>query len=633
MRRASLFSARVHSDDGDPKILLAQIQLLYANAGFSSSVSLLAATILCFLQWGIIPNSVVLTWWFCISLITMLRYVVARRYRRTPPGRDNGAKWLFAFVAGAGLAGIGWGGACVFLYSPDHLLNQLFLIFVLGGMMLGAGSLLASRPEAYLAFLIPTGAAPAIRLFAQGDEAHVAMGLLAAVFTAATIITTGRIYRTVESSLKLKFENENLIADLKTAKERADSLNEVLEIRVQERTADLQESTEKLRTEILRRELMEQELLQARKLESLGVLAGGIAHDFNNFLTIVQGNIEMAQGRLNAGDSTHTFLQQAVVACQRAVFLSSQLLTFAKGGAPVRRVVSMTKLVTEAVQLARTGASTSFGVSIADNLWSAEVDPGQIGQVLHNILLNARQAMAGEGIIEVRAENVDTADSPAGSPLVRIVIRDYGCGIPAEVLPRIFDPYFTTKSGTSGLGLATAYAIVTKHGGRISAESMVGQWTEFTIDLPSSQEAIPAEAPIATPVRSGKERLLVMDDEEAIRNLLRVVLGKLGYDVETACDGAEAIALYEEAKARGTGFEAVLLDLTVSGGMGGLEAASKLKELDPDAKLVVCSGYSDATVMADHAAHGFSGVIQKPWTTGEIAAVFESLLTDRRKTR
>jgi signal transduction histidine kinase/ActR/RegA family two-component response regulator len=620
-----LSAAPVHQDPRKREILSAQVRLLYANANIAVGVTILAATILGRLQWGIVPKSVILGWWLYMTLVSAARYALARRYRHASPGSTDIRKWRAAFAVGAGLAGAGWGGAGILLYPEAHLMNQVFLVFVLGGMMLGAASLLAPRPEAFLAFLIPTGLAPAVRLLFQGDQTHFAMGLLAAVFTLAILITTGRIYCTLDSSLRLQFENRELVEDLRAAQNQTEALNQALELRVEERTAELHKSTEQLRAEIAQREQIEEELLRARKLESLGVLAGGIAHDFNNFLTVVQGNIELAKAHLDPGEPTQEILDKTATACRRAAFLSSQLLTFAKGGSPVRRVVSVAELVMDAVHLARAGASISIAVNIAEDLRFAEVDPGQIGQVLHNILVNARQAMPEGGIIEVRAENV-VQGSPDPDPRVRISIRDYGCGIPADVLPRIFDPYFTTKPGNSGLGLATAYAIVAKHGGYISVESKPGDGTVFTIDLPASHGTPAPLAPIVSRMQTGTERLLVMDDEESLRNLLKTVLTKLGYEVQTARDGAEAIALYEGSKAAGRGFDAVLLDLTVSGGMGGMETAARLKELDPSSKLIVSSGYSDAPVMSDFARYGFDAVIPKPWTATEVSEVFRRVL-------
>ncbi len=618
-----------------PEILPEQIRLLYGNTNIVVAVTLLAASILATLQWRTVPDTVVLGWWCYMILVAAARYLLARRYRQSPPEPAKARPWLTGFAMGAGLAGAGWGAAGILLYRPSYLTNQVFLIFVLGGMMLGAASALSPRPEAFLAFLIPTGLAPSVWLLLQGDRTHVAMGLLAAIFTLATLVTTYGIYRTVASSLELKFENDDLLIDLNEAKNQTEALNQDLELRVQARTAELNHSTEQLKSEIAHREQVEEELLRARKLESLGVLAGGIAHDFNNFLTVVQGYIEMAKLRLKPGEPVYDFLQGAASACERAAFLSSQLLTFAKGGAPVRRVASLSKLVTDAVHLTRAGAPMSISVHIAEGLHFAEVDPGQIAQVLHNILLNARQAMPKGGIIEVRAENAVTGGpGPCAASWVRISIRDYGTGIAADVLPRIFDPYFTTKPGSSGLGLATSYAIIAKHGGHISVQSQPGHGTLFTIDLPASLEILAPTPPAACDLHSGAERLLVMDDEEALRNLLKAVLSGLGYEVHTARDGAEAIDRYEQAAAAGQGFDAVLLDLTVSGGMGGLEAAAKLKELDPSAKLIVSSGYSDSPVLSDFAAYGFDAVIPKPWSAADISEVFRRVLVpDRERKR
>jgi signal transduction histidine kinase/ActR/RegA family two-component response regulator len=614
--------ARVDQDSPKAQLLTAQLRLLYANANLGAAINILAATILGGLQWGIIAKPVIIVWWLYVTLVSVFRFASARRYRQASPSAADTDKWRTLFTVGVGLAGAGWGAAGVLLYPAAHLPNQLFLVFVLGGMMLGASSILAPRPEAFVTFLVPAGFIPAIRLFLQGDETHAAMGLLATVFTLAILIITGRIHRTIDSSLRLQLENRDLVRDLRAANQETAALNHALELRVQERTAELHRSTEQLREEIAQREQAEEELLRARKLESLGVLAGGIAHDFNNFLTVVQGNLEVAKTQLDPDEPSQGFLDEAAKACQRAKFLSSQLLTFAKGGTPVRRVVSIAQLVTDAVHLAQTGSPIRIQVSMAPVLWSAQVDPGQIGQVFHNILMNAREAMPGGGIIEVRAENAGAAPDPR----VRISIRDYGCGIPPDVLQRIFDPYFTTKLGGNGLGLATSYAIVAKHGGNIFVDSTPGAGTEFTIDLPATLEPPLAPAPMAAPMQTGTERLLVMDDDEALRILSKAVLTNLGYDVEVAADGAEAVALYETAKVSERGFDAVLLDVTVTGGMGGVEAAVKLKELDPFLKLIVSSGYSDAPVMSHFAEYGFDAVLVKPWTVEEMSEVLRRVL-------
>ena len=606
----------------------AQIRLLYENAHTGIAVTVLAAPILAYFQKSVVQYPIILGWLAYMLLVSVARFLLVRRYWRSTVNGTRVPDWGALFALSAGLAGAGWGAAGIVLYSKENLTNQVFLTFVIGGMMLGAASLLAARPEAFHAFLVPSGMIPAISLITEGDKEHITMGLLAAIFTAATIATTWRLHRTVESSLNLQFQNEGLLYHLQIANSRTDALNQQLDRRVQERTAALHDSNVKLRAEIEQRERMERELLRIRNLESLGVLAGGIAHDFNNFLTVVQGNIELAKMQLGPDAAIQDILEDSATACQRAAFLASQLLTFAKGGSPIRRVASIAKLVSDAANLARAGAPVSITVDIPEDLWSARVDDGQIGQVLHNILLNAKQAMLEGGIIEIHAENVAANDDnePLVGAYIRTSIRDYGSGIPPEILSRIFDPYFTTKPGGSGLGLATSYAIVVKHGGHISVNSKSGEGTEFIILLPASEELAEPDSPVSGGMQKGAGRLLVMDDEEALRTLLERSLTELGYEVQSAGDGTEAIALYESAKASGRDFDAVLLDLTISGGMGGVETAARLRELNPAIKLIVSSGYSDASIMSNFREYGFDDVMPKPWKVAKIGEVFRRVL-------
>jgi signal transduction histidine kinase/ActR/RegA family two-component response regulator len=631
-----LFAKSTSRDSQNPRRLqlrAAQVRLLYENGPTGIIVTTISAPVLAYFESSAAHYKVALLWLIYMLVVSTARLILLGRFRRTAISSAQIPRWSFAFAFGAGLAGAGWGTAGILLYRQADLMNQLFVIFILGGMMLGGASLLASRPEAFLAFLIPTGVLPAMRLLLEGDKAHVTMGLLSLLFTGALVLTTWRFYRTVESSLNLQFENQDLVHDLQFSKSETEALNQQLERRVQERTTELQESTLRLRGEIAQREQMEEELLRVRNLESLGILAGGIAHDFNNFLTVIQGNIELARLELSPEEPVQPILESSANACRRAALLSTQLLTFAKGGAPIRRVASVRKLLLEAVQLARAGASVNITLDIDEDLWPAEVDAGQIGQVLHNILLNAKQAMPEGGTIEVRAGNVvfNGDEEPGSGAHVKISIRDYGPGIPAEILPRIFDPYFTTKRGGSGLGLATAHAIALKHGGHIRVESKGSEGTIFSLVLPASSQTPAPEIPVDARMRSGTGRVLVMDDDEDLRTLLDRALSTLGYEVRSARHGAEAVALYQAAKASGCVFDAVLLDLTITGGMGGLETAAKLKELDPAVKLIVSSGYSDASVMSNFREYGFDEVIPKPWQAAQISEVFRRVLVPNSK--
>jgi CheY-like chemotaxis protein len=286
------------------------------------------------------------------------------------------------------------------------------------------------------------------------------------------------------------------------------------------------------------------------------------------------------------------------------------------------------RLILDAVDLARAGSAVHISVDVAEDLWCAEVDAGQIAQVFHNVLLNAKQAMADGGTMEVLAENVPAHGEKTLTPgaHVRISIRDYGSGISADILPLIFDPYFSTKGSGSGLGLTTAYAIVSKHGGRLSVESKSGEGTVFRIDLPASQSAAAPEEPLGALPPSGTGRVLVMDDEENIRALLTHVLSRLGYEVSSARDGVEAVDLFEAARESGRGFDVVLLDLTVHCGMGGVETAARLKSVDPSVKLIASSGYSDASVMSRSREYGFDDVLPKPWAVSQVGELLRRVL-------
>jgi PAS domain S-box-containing protein len=373
-----------------------------------------------------------------------------------------------------------------------------------------------------------------------------------------------------------------------------------------------------------------EESLRFSKLESLGTLAGGIAHDFNNILAAILGNIGLAALDDKIGPRVKDRLAQAEAACLRAEALSRQLLTFAKGGAPVKKLFAVPELLTETTVFACVGSPVKCETTFPENLWSIEADPGQIGQVFQNLTINAIQAMPTGGTIKVWAENL-TLGTESGLPLsagryIKISIRDQGIGIQEEHLPRIFDPYFTTKQKGSGLGLASAYAIVNKHHGHIAVESKPGVGTTFTIYLPASERQATPQAAEDRGLLVGTGKILVMDDEEMVRELLGNMLSHLGYEAEFARDGGEAIEMFVQAHGSGQAFAAVILDLTVPGAMGGKETLARLLEIDPQVKAVVSSGYSDDRIMADFQKYGFSGVIAKPYRISELGKILNQVI-------
>jgi PAS domain S-box-containing protein len=373
---------------------------------------------------------------------------------------------------------------------------------------------------------------------------------------------------------------------------------------------------------------LEGELHKASKLESLGLLAGGIAHDFNNILTGIFGNVSLAK-MIATDESVRERLDKAEESCMRAKEMTSQLLTFAKGGAPIKRLRAVPQLLKASCDLAVLGSNVRCDFIFTPGLWPIEADAGQITQVFNNLALNAVQAMPEGGTITVRAENVPPGAKP-GLPLsashyVKISIQDQGPGIPPQHLARIFDPFFTTKHKGRGLGLATAYSVVRKHEGLIEVESKLNQGTTFQVYLPASAQELPTDSQEQGKWLTGQGRVLVMDDEPDILSFSHVVLKRLGYEAELARDGAEAIRRYREAAEGGKPFSAVIMDLTIPGGMGGKEAIKRLLELDPKARAIVSSGYSNDPVMAEFQKHGFRGVVAKPYQIHELAKVLREV--------
>jgi PAS domain S-box-containing protein len=378
------------------------------------------------------------------------------------------------------------------------------------------------------------------------------------------------------------------------------------------------------------RKQLEEQFLQAQKMEAVGTLAGGIAHDFNNILTAILGNIGLAMLDGKIEPKVQDRLAQAEAACLRAQALSQQLLTFAKGGAPIKKLFSVAEFLTESTSFTCIGSPVRCETDFPENLWSIEADPGQIDQVFQNLTINAVQAMPTGGTIKVWAENL-ILGTESGLPLgpgryIKISVRDQGMGIPAKHLPRIFDPYFTTKHKGSGLGLASAYAIVKKHHGHIAVESTPGVGTTFHIHLPAVDQQVTPQPKEDRELLVGTGKILVMDDEEMVREVLGRLLVRLGYEPEFARDGGEAIELFVQAQRSGQAFASVILDLTVPGGMGGKETMARLLEIDPQVKAIVSSGYSDDPIMADFQKYGFSGVIAKPYKISELGKILNQVI-------
>ncbi|MFC1489732.1 PAS domain S-box protein [Candidatus Latescibacterota bacterium] len=375
---------------------------------------------------------------------------------------------------------------------------------------------------------------------------------------------------------------------------------------------------------------LEDEQLKASKLESIGLLAGGIAHDFNNILAAILGNTSIVKFNIEKNSEDYELLTETENAIVRATKLTHQLLTFAKGGAPVKEIANLSESIGETTEFTLRGTNVNYQKSIDSDLWNTEVDKGQISQVINNLVINAQQAMPNGGTINITAKNVkvelkDTFPFKEGN-YIKISFSDTGQGIPADRLKNIFDPYFTSKQSGSGLGLATSYSIIRRHNGHIDVKSIVGEGSTFTIYLPASNKQVVKKGCGEEMLKDLTGKILVMDDEISIQKVTEAMLKRYGYDVVVASDGAETIKLYKKAIKAGEPFDVVVMDLTIPGGMGGEIAIKKLLEIDPDAKAIVSSGYSNNPVISNFKDYGFIDYISKPYKFEELRKKLNNVL-------
>ncbi len=511
--------------------------------------------------------------------------------------------------------------------------------------MLGGGSILAARPEAFLAFLIPAGLPASVHFFFPGDKAHLAMGSLAAIFTLSTLLSTRRIYFTIESALNLQFENRDLVSALKTENARTEALNQTLELRVQERTFELNQAVSLLREEIAERKLAEEErakmeadLRHAHKLQAIGVLAGGVAHDFNNILTSIAGYTELAQDLVPKDSEAFSHLEQVVKASSRAADLVRGLLMFSRKGAHSPALISVGHVVTEALELLRASipSSVEFQCHIDPDCGCVFADPGLIHQVVMNLGTNAYQAMAGGpgqlhvtlDAAEISAHSQVTAGIPEGS-YVRLAVSDTGPGIPRPIAERIFEPFFTTKGpgkGT-GLGLSIVHGIVTGYGGLVRFENHQPRGATFSVYLPRVTAGPALSSVQLGPPPKGSERILMIDDEEPIVALAERMLEDLGYVVTSETSSAEALRLFSAVP---TQFDLVITDFMMPHMTGG-ELIAAFRRVRPDIPIVLTSGFNEEVITPEESRKlGVTEYIRKPFSAAVIAHAVRRVLDLKR---
>ncbi|GJL62546.1 MAG: hypothetical protein NPIRA04_12000 [Nitrospirales bacterium] len=726
-----------------------QVKQLYALAPLGIMASCLNSLILVFILWNVTASVPLVGWLAGLTLINVMRSWLVSRYRRATVLVEDTHRWCDWFIVGNLASGFAWGAAGFFLYPLNSLPHEFGLIFVLGGMVAGSTAMHSALTKAFWAFSAPTAVPFTYMFFQQGDDLHIAMGVLSFLFMGMMGMVARRNHLLIAKGITLQHENAQLLDQVTKARDHLESI-------VEARTAELQtsearyrllatnvtdviwvmardgshftyispsmtsfsgytpeeaialsleeiltpESARKARAifeeevnlepsgpadryrsrlqelehyrkdgstvwaevrgsllrdeqgqaigmvgvtrDITERKRMDQEkqrleeqLLRSQKIEAVGTLAGGIAHDFNNFLTSVLGNIVLAKQPETSSESRAEFLTKAEQATLRAKDLTQQLLTFAKGGEPIKQLISLDAVIKESSSFSLSGSAVSCEYVFQPDLWSTDVDPGQISQVIHNLVINAVEAMPHGGTITIRAENMLLPNKMLGrnvplapGPYLKVSLRDEGPGIPDEHLSRIFDPYYTTKTEGHGLGLASAYSIMKKHEGLIAVDSKLGFGTEFTLFFPAVPRAHVSSTSEAVLPMQGRGKVLVMDDDEHVRMVAGELLTHCGYQYELAKDGYEAITLYKQAVRSGERFSVVILDLTIPGSIGGKETLRRLQQIDPDVKSIVSSGYSHDPVMANYQIHGFQGVVRKPYSLVELSKVMYEVVME-----
>jgi signal transduction histidine kinase/ActR/RegA family two-component response regulator len=636
-----------------------EIRLLYANAPAGFAATGLNVVLLALIQWQVLATPRILSWLASMLALTALRAVLVWRFQRRSPAPPAMGWWGTLFGLGTLAAGLGWGSAGVWLFPAASSTHQVFLAFVLGGMIAGAVGLLSARMSVFLSFVCPAAVPIIVHWLALGDAPSRAMGGMAALFTMVIIFTAWKLHGIIRTSLHLRFDNVDLVASVTDEKARVEHLNaeltaeiaerqyaevalrtahEALEERVRERTAELTTTLEQLQREMVERQRLAEELRQGQKMEAVGRLAGGVAHDFNNILAAMIGYTELATHNIPTSGPAWHQLQEVLRAGQRAKALVQQILTFSRRTEQVHTPVKLPPLVQESLTLLRASFPSTIEIRqhLDPGVGAVLADPSQLHQVLINLCANAEYAMRQTGgVLEVRLEAVEVDTMLAAQhptlhlgPHARLTVRDTGQGMPPDVVQRLYDPFFTTKAvgeGT-GIGLSVVHGIVVNHGGTITVESQVGQGATFTIYLPCIACDMADEVQPEETIPHGQGRLLFVDDELALVHLGYSVLTQLGYEVTAYTSSAEALAAFEAAPQH---FDLVITDYTMPL-MTGDALTQALRRLRPDIPIILETGFSHTIDAEQAAALGIDAFLLKPWTVRELACIIAQVLAQRR---
>jgi signal transduction histidine kinase/CheY-like chemotaxis protein len=603
-----------------------QIRTLYRQSVGVFAANPINALIVVLVLWRTAPLGPAFLWVAAMALVTAGRLMLRQRYLNRAPPPEQAERWGIYFVIGTAMTGAAWGLGCSTLFDPQRPASQLLVTFVLGGMIAGASGTLASYVPAFVGFATPALAALGARIAWVGDRPHTAIVALMVVYGIVMTMVAKNTQRTLVEALRLRFDNEELLMQLRAARVSLEEANRTLEDRVKERTEAFERQSEALR--------------DAQRMESVGLLAGGIAHDFNNLLTVVLANVSLLRGaRLDEGDRQS--MDEIAGAANRGAELVKQLLAFSRRQILKPRVLDLARVVADmrAFLSRLIGSQVDLTVNVATGPGASSLpvkaDPSQLQQVIINLATNARDAMPDGGrlTIEVGRFEKEGAAGPSSLPAglyARLCVRDTGVGMDEATRRLAFDPFFTTKEAGrgTGLGLATVYGIVEQSGGYIFLESQPGQGSTFTVYLPVSRDPIdgsgglepsPASGPSPS---SSRATVLVAEDNPMVRNVVVRMLREAGYRVLESTDGENAL---EVAAAEAGPIDLLVTDLAM-GRMGGIELAKRLGELRPKLRVLFISGFSwDSSLPALSPERGVD-FLQKPFTPDALIGCTARLL-------
>ena len=603
----------------DAAVQAEQIRTLYSQSLAIFAVSPLTATIVAVVLWPSADRRLLIAWVTTMIVVVIVRAAVRYRYLRAHPSADETSAWARRLEWGALVTGLVWGLGGATFYDPGAFVPQLLLAFAVGGMVAGASGTFALHLPAFLAFATSAILPVAIRMVAEGDVPHIAMGGLAIIYGMAMWLITAHSNQALAESFRLRFENQELLARLSAAQISLAETNQTLEQRVAERGAALERQSEALR--------------DAQRMESVGLLAGGVAHDFNNLLTVVLGDVELLlTDARNLHDRSR--LIEIKSAAKRGATLVSQLLAFSRRQVMVRQVLEFNAIVSEVRPLLvhLIGEHIHLVVSLARTALHVEADPTQLQQTIINLATNARDAMPGGGTLTITTELVDGVPHGTAFPADRYVtlsVRDTGIGMDAVTKRLAFDPFFTTKDvgkGT-GLGLASVYGSVEQSGGHVHVESEPGRGSCFRVFLPwiAVETIETTDVPVAAsaqPVGAAHPATIILvEDEALVREISARVLGRAGYTVLEAQDGEEALQMVRRHSAQ---IDLVITDVVMAK-LGGLELARRVTDERPGLPILLMSGYNAEEMPADDPAIGF---LQKPFTPSALLQTVGALLAN-----